>query len=179
MIKSFHNLVNENLQEDLSYEDVSRLAELELLTGDLLKIYNYVNSSDAYTLDLTDSKLTHLPNWLKIISGNLLLIGSNIEEIQSGLIINGGIYANTSNLKYINITQIGYALNIDQSLVTKLPDNLTVNGYFSCEGIQFEKIPVGLSCVNLYIYGSNLCKFSDNELRKMFKISSSITRYEA
>lgn len=177
MIKSFHNFVNENLQEDLSYEDVSRLAELELLTGDLLKIYNYVNSSDAYTLDLTDSKLTHLPKWLKIISGNLLLIGSNIEEIQSGLIINGGIYANTSKLKYINITQIGYALNIDYSLVTKLPDHLIINGYLAVRGIQFEEIPKYLRIRSiLFIRSSNLEQFSDEELYDMYTIGGGIAK---
>jgi hypothetical protein len=174
-----YNQINEsNNFEDLSFEEVERLVELGLLNDDLLKIYYYIKNGSIGDLVLINSKLTHLPNWLTKVGGELHISYAMIEDISDSLILSKGIWANYSNLKEFRKTEVFGSLNLDNTQISKLPDNLIVHGYLSVEGIQFEEIPKNLEInESLFIRNSNLKQFSDTELHKMYNITGEISRY--
>ena len=177
-ILTYAQLNESNEVDNLSFEEVGRLVELGLLDEDLLKIYNYVKNGSSGELDLAHSMLTHLPNWLTEIDEDLCMSNSNIEDIPDSLTINYSIFASNSKLKEFRKTEVFGSLGLNYTQITKLPDNLIVHGYLSVEGIQFEEIPTCLVIEDeVYIYDSNLEQFSDEELRKMYKISGTIYRY--
>ena len=163
--------------DQLSYDEVCRLVELGLIDPDLLKIYNYVKNKRTDDLALIDSTLTHLPNWLTIVYGDLFITNSNIEDIPDSLIIKGSIFAINSKLKIFTKSEVFNNLNIDYSQITKLLDGLIIDGYLSVEGVQFEQFPKNLVIKgNFYIKNSNLEQFSNTELREMYDIHGAIIR---
>ena len=162
---------------NLQYDEVGRLIELGLVDDELYKIYDYVKNGSIGDLVLINSKLTHLPNWLTIVYGDLFISNSNIEELSDKLTIKGNIFAINSKLKIFTKSEVFNNLNIDNSQITKLPINLKVDGFLSVEGIQFEEIPKNLEIHDdLYIVGSTLEQFTDGELREMYDIRGSIYR---
>ena len=173
-----YNQINEQIEEDLSFEEVERLFELGLIdNSDLIKIYDYVKNGSIGKLDLTYSRLQHLPNWLTKVNGALDISRSNIEDIPDALEITNSIYANYSKLKEFRRTEVHIPLSLDYSKITKLPNNLIVHAYLSVEGIQFEQFPKDLVIEGaFYIAKSNLLQFSDEELREMYKIKYEINR---
>ena len=173
-----YNQINEsNELDNLSFEEVGRLVDLGILDEDLLYIYNYVKNGSIGNLSLTDSKLTHLPNWLTKVGGELHISYAMIEDISDPLFIKRGIYAANSNLKEFRRTQVDGHLVLGYTKITKLPINLIVRGFLSVEGIQFEQFPTCLVIEDsLYIEYSNLEQFSDEELREMYKIGGTIYR---
>jgi hypothetical protein len=76
---------------NLQYDEVGRLIELGLVDDELYKIYDYVKNGSIGDLVLINSKLTHLPNWLTIVYGDLFISNSNIEELSDKLTIKGNI----------------------------------------------------------------------------------------
>ena len=167
-----YNQINESNEFDnLSFEETGRLIELGIIDHpDLIKIYDYVKNGSIGDLDLHNSKLEYLPNWLAIVNGDLNIEHSDILDIPESLIIKGSIYARYSKLKEFRRTVVYGHLDIDYSQITKLPDNLRVDGYLSVEGVQFEEIPKNLEISRgFHIDGSNLEQLSDEELRKMYK----------
>ena len=176
-ILTYNQLNESNELDDLSYNEVERLVDLGLLSGDLLKIYNYVKNGSSGELDLAHSMLTHLPNWLTKVEGNLVLSNSNIEKIPNSLTVTGDIVAPDSMLNTIEILVSHRSLLLDNCKITKLPDGLIVHGYLSVEGIQFEQFPKNLVIKgNFYIKNSNLEQFSNEELREMYDIHGAIIR---
>ena len=174
-----YNQINESNEFDnLSFEETGRLIELGIIDHpDLIKIYDYVKNGNFGDLNLRYSTLTHLPNWLTEITGDLVLSNSNIEDIPDSLKIDGGIYARYSKLKEFRRTEVFGDLSLDYTKITKLPDNLIVHGYLSVEGIQFEEIPKNLEILtDFYIDNSNLTRFSNKKLYKMYKIGGTIDR---
>ena len=173
-----YNQINEaNELTDLSFEEVSRLAELGLLDGDLLKIYYYIKNGSIGGLSLYNCILTHLPNWLTKVNGLFTSSHSNIEYIPDTLELTSGIFMSNSKLKEFTKEVVHGSLDLDNTQITKLPDGLIVNGYLSVFGLQFEEIPKNLKINgDFYIGNSNLEQFSDEELRKMYRITSEIIR---
>ena len=169
-----YNEINEsNELDELSFEEIGRLAKLGLLDDDLLYIYNYVKTGSTGDLDMQYSKLQYLPNWLTIVFGVLDIHKSNIEDIPDSLEITDSIYASDSKLKEFRRTETARSLLLDYSKITKLPDNLIVHGYLSVEGIQFEQFPKNLIIDGIfYIKNSNLTNLSDEELRETYNISA-------
>ena len=172
LILKYNQLNESNELDDLSVEEVGRLIELGIIDHpDLIRIYNFLNTKSTRYLNLPYSHISILPSWLKVIHSYLNISHSNIEDIPDSLEIYGGIYARYSKLKEFRRTRVFGDLNLDYTQITKLPDNLKVDGFLSVEGIQFEEIPVGLQIDdNLNIRGSNLEQFSDDELRKMYDL---------
>ena len=177
-ILSYNQINESNEFDDLSFEEVGRLVDIGIIDHpDLIKIYDYVKTGSIGDLNLRHSTLTHLPNWLTKVGGELHISYAMIEDISDPLFIKRGIYAVNSNLKEFKRTQVDGQLVLDYTKITKLPDNLIVRGFLSVEGIQFEKIPIGLQIHgHLLISGSNLEQFSDKELHKMYKIGGTIYR---
>ena len=177
-ILSYNQINESNELDNLSFEEVGRLAELGILSGDLLKIYNYVKNGSIGDLDLINSKLTYLPNWLTKVDGILFITESDIEDIPDTLIIKSSIYANSSKLKEFNRTHVSGTLDLDYTKITKLPDNLKVHGYLSVEGIHFEEFPKNLEIEGrFFINNSNLKQFSNNELYDMYNLTGEIVRF--
>ena len=187
-ILTYNQLNESNEFDDLSIEEVGRLADLGLLSDDLLKIYDYVknykNPETEYesikivrSLYQYKSELTTLPSWLKVVSGDLNTAYSKIEDIPDSLVLLRGIYAANSNLKEFRRTQVDGYLDLSYTKITKLPDNLRVDGYLSVEGVQFEQFPKSLEINgDLYIKGSNLVLLSNYKIRKMYKMGGRIYR---
>ena len=173
-----YNQTNEsNELDNLSFEEVGRLVDLGILDEDLLKIYNYVKNGCIGDLDLTNSNLTHLPNWLTKVDGILRITGSNIEDIPDSLEIKCGIFAQLSKLKEFRRSEVFGQLQLDNCQITKLPDGLIVHGYLSVEGIQFEEIPKNLEIRgSFYIDNSNLREFTDETLIDVYKIRATTIR---
>ena len=173
-----YNQINEsNDLDNLSYNEVGRLANLGLLNEDLLYIYNYVKNGSTGYLELVDSELTHLPNWLTEIDEDLCMSNSNIEDIPDSLTINYSIFASHSKIKEFRKTEVFGSLGLSYTQITKLPINLKVHGELSIEGIQFEEFPKNLEIKGrFFISNSSLEQFSNKELRKMYKIGGTIYR---
>lgn len=174
-----YNQLNESIDqiEDLSFDETGRLLDLGLIDNyDILKIYEYVRLKPIDTLlVLKNSKLKNLPTWLTEVNGDLILSNSNIEKIPNSLIVTGDIVAPDSMLNTIEILISHGSLWLDNCKITKLPNNLKVNGFLSVENIIFEEFPTNLKINgNLFIAGSNLEKFSDEELYKMYDIQYKI-----
>ena len=171
-----YNEINESVEtslDDFSIEEIGRLFELGLLSGDILHIYSYIKGGSTGPLYLHDSELTHLPSWLTKVNGALDIAMSNIEDIPDVLEITDNIYANYSKLKEFRRTEVHNSLSLDYSKITKLPNNLRVHGYLSVEGIQFEQFPKNLIIDGIfYIKNSNLTNLSDEELRETYNISA-------
>ena len=175
-ILTYNQLNESNEFDDLSFEEVGRLAELGLIDNDLLKIYNYVKNGNIGDLDLQYSKLEYLPNWLTKVNGTLNISHSDILEIPDSLIMVRSINAYYSKLKQFSRNIVYGNLNIGFTNITKLPNDLSVNGYLSVEGIQFEQFPKSLEIGAFYIAKSNLLQFTTEELREMYKIKYEIHR---
>lgn len=170
-----YNQINDH--DGLSFKEVGHLAELGLLDGDLLKIYNHVKNGSVGSLYISGCNLTKLPSWLTRISGSLVMHKSKIEELPDNLVITGMVGAAYSMLKTITRSHFYSSTNISYTNISKLPDNLQVDGLFLVCGLQFEEIPKNLKVKGvLYIRGSNLEQFSDKELYEMYEIKQYINR---
>ena len=104
-IMTYNQLNESNELDDLSYNEVGRLAYLGLLSDDLIKIYEYIKNGSIGNLTLANSKLTHLPNWLTKVTGILRITGSNVEDIPDLLTLNYSIFASNSKLKEFRKTR--------------------------------------------------------------------------
>jgi hypothetical protein len=174
-----YNQINEsNELDNLSLEEVERLVELGLIDEDLLKIYNYVKNGSRGPLDLHNSKLEYLPNWLTEVNGKLNIEHSDILDIPDRIRITGSIFIASTKILEFRRTIVYDDLGLSNTLIKKLPDGLKILGeYFGICGVQFEEIPKNLIISgSFYIAGSNLEQFSDTELHKMYKISGTIHR---
>lgn len=173
-----YNQLNESNQlEDLSFEEVGRLAELGLLDEDILYIYNYVKNNQRTALDLANSTIINLPSWLKKVYRYLNIAGSSIEIIPDDLLIYGGIYASYSNLREFTISNVYGTLGISYTFIKKLPDSLSVNGHLYVKHTKLIELPVKLTVAkDLYIYDSLFEKLTNAELRSRYKIGGTIRR---
>ena len=176
-----YNQINESVEtslDDFSIEEIRHLSEIGVINPDLYYIYAYVKDGSRLSLILRNTKLTHIPSWVKIVNGSLDIAQSNIEEIPDDLTITGGITAYDSKLRNFTRNIVGGTLDIANTQVTKLPTGLIVKGSLDVSGLQFEEIPKDLKIYgkSFFIMSSNLEQFSDKELHKMYKISGIIIR---
>ena len=177
-ILSYNQINESNELDNLSLEEVGRLVNIGIIDHpDLIKIYDYVKNGSIGDLVLINSKLTHLPNWLTKVGGELHISYAMIEDISDSLILSKGIFAQRSKLKEVRRSEVFGQLTLDNCQITKLPDGLTVHGYLSVEGIQFEEIPKNLEIEGrFFINNSNLEQFSNNELYDMYNLTGEIVR---
>ena len=172
-IMTYNQLNESNELDDLSFEEVERLADLGLLNGDLLKIYNYVKKGNFGDLNLVYSTLTHLPSWLVEVEGELILANSNIEDIPDSLKIKGGIFAINSKLKEFRRSVVFGDLDLDSTAIAKLPDGLIVHGYLSVQEVYLMELPKKLYVRDtLYMYHSSFMKLSTIEITKKYRIGT-------
>lgn len=171
LILKYNQLNESNELENLSFEEVERLVDLGLLNGDLLKIYEFVKNKGVGYLDLSGSKLTHLPNWLTKVIGKLNISGSRITDIPDNLEIIGDIFVGESALTEFRRTKVSGTLGLSYTKIQKLPDNLKIVGSLFVRYVNFIEIPKNLIVgETLYIKGSTLFKYTDAELRKMYDL---------
>ena len=73
------------------------------------KLLNYINGDMKGDLDLSNTKVSHLPKYLKV-GGCLYLSNTPITSLPDGL-------------------KVGGTLNLDNTRITSLPEGLTVGGW--------------------------------------------------
>jgi len=121
-------------------------------------------------LDLSDSKITSLPEGLKV-SGNLILDYSKITSLPEGLEVGGDL-----SLLYSNIESLAEGLTVYGDLnlygcekLESLAEKLYVGGdLFLNHCYKLESLPKGLKVQNsLNITYTSLTKYSEDELKKM------------
>jgi len=110
-------------------------------------------------LDLANSPITSLPEGLKIV-GDLDLSASKIISLPKGLRVLGDLDLSSTN-------------------ITSLPEGLFVWGdlnLIDCK--EITSLPAGLKVeLNLYIRGTLLRKYEDDELIEMVKPSDDVNGY--
>jgi hypothetical protein len=103
-------------------------------------------------LDLSNRKITSLPKGLKV--GNILYLNNceNLKHLPEDLDVKGSLYLqNSKSLKY-------------------LPEGLKVGGSLDLTKTNITSLPKGLKVGRaLFIWGTLLEEFSDNELIEMVK----------
>jgi len=127
-------------------------------------------------LDLRPSSIDYmviesLPEGLKV-SGNLNLMGSDMQFLPKGLEVGGHL-----DLSYSLINSLPEGLKVGESLflfdcanITSLPEGLEVGRKLDLSYTNITSLPRGLK-VEGYIdmTGSKVTRYSDDELRKMVK----------
>jgi hypothetical protein len=112
-----------------------------------------------------------LPEGLKV-SGNLNLMGSDMQFLPKGLEVGGHL-----DLSYSLINSLPEGLKVGESLflfdcanITSLPEGLKVGRNLDLSYTNITSLPRGLK-VEGYIdmTGSKVTRYSDDELRKMVK----------
>ena len=169
-----YNQINESNELDtLSFAEIERLVDLGLLDNDLLIIYEYVKNGSVGDLELVGSTLTHLPNWLVEVGGDLLIQYSSIEDIPDSLILDGSIIAQESKLKEFRRSVVFGDLDLDQTEITKLPNKLTVYGYLALQEVMLMEFPDELSVQDsLYIYKSSFMNLSITKITDKYNIGT-------
>jgi hypothetical protein len=101
-------------------------------------------------LNLNHSKITSLPEGLKV-GGSLILSGLKITSLPKSLEVKGSLSLYRSEITSLpEGLKVGYDLILTYSTITSLPRGLKVGGY-------------------IYIFGSKLTRYTDDELREMIK----------
>jgi hypothetical protein len=101
-------------------------------------------------LDLSHSNITSLPEGLKV-GGSLILSGLKITSLPKSLEVKGSLSLYRSEITSLpEGLKVGYDLILTYSTITSLPRGLKVGGY-------------------IYIFGSKLTRYTDDELREMIK----------
>ena len=101
-------------------------------------------------LNLFKSKITSLPKGLKV-GGKLSLYNSKITSLPENLKVRG-------------------SLNLSGTKITSLPEGLKVGGDLSLYETKITSLPKGLKVRgDLYVRGTELQKYSEEELREMIK----------
>ena len=123
-------------------------------------------------LDFSESEIKSLPKGLEV-GGHLYLHESKIESLPEGLKVGGALY-----LQGTNITSLPEGLKVaglldltDCTSLTSLPEGLEVRGiWLDLENTPITSLPKGLKVYqDLYIVGTKLEKYTDEELREMVK----------
>ena len=95
-------------------------------------------------LDLEDTKITSLPDNLKV-GGDLNLRGARITSLPENLIVGGwlDLYGTPITSLPDNLT-VGGSLYLSDTQITSLPDNLTVGGSLNLNGTPITSLPDNL-----------------------------------
>ena len=115
------------------------------------KIQQYINDGSKGDLNLSHTKITSLPDDLKVVGGSLYLGYTPITSLPSGL-------------------KVGGNLNLDSTPITSLPDGLTVEGYLNLNDTKITSLPSGLK-VNgsVYLIDTPLSKkYTKKQLKQMY-----------
>jgi hypothetical protein len=119
---------------------------------ELQKIREYVKKGSKDSLDLSNSKLTKLPD-------ELVKVGSVLD-------IKGSKIADLNNIRYIS----DYLMAYNSELKT-LPDNFHCRGYVNCAESLINEIPNNLKIEgSLYLRDTPLSKkYTKEQIRKMIE----------
>jgi hypothetical protein len=102
-------------------------------------------------LDLSYTNITSLPEGLRV-DGNLNLMGLDIKSLPEGLKVDGNL--DLQNCENIEL----------------LPDGLKVGGWLDLENTSIQLLPKDLKVYgDIWLRGSQLTRYSDNQLREMIK----------
>lgn len=161
--------------EDLSFEEVDRLADLGLLYDELLPIYKYVKNGMVGDLELWCSSLQKLPTWLLKVDGVLDIRSSKIIEIPEYLKITKDICADNSSLKNFSKSIVHGNLCLNLCHIIKMPNTLEVRGDLYIRYAEFEEFPEYLTVLgDLYMFSDELNGLTESELRNKYQISGHI-----
>lgn len=177
-IKSYSEFLNESIVQntELSFEDVERLIELDIIQpqSGLFKVYSYVKNGSIGDLVLEKVQdLEYLPSWLTIVRGYLDIEISSIKKIPNSLEITGSIFAKDSELIEFTRSEVFGNLRLTNTKITNLPDTLYVKYDLCVQDMKLSNIPSKLEIGrSFFIKGSTFADYSDGELHKMYTITS-------
>jgi hypothetical protein len=122
--------------------------------AELQMVRQYIKDGSKGGLELTHTKLTHLPDDLVYVGGTLNLQGSDIESLPIGL------------------TQINGSLGLSKTHITELPSGLSIlNHLFLTGNESFESLPDDLEVGgSIYLGGTSLKSLPDDIKIKFDKI---------
>ena len=123
-------------------------------------------------LNLINSKITSLPEGLKVGGFLGLTACKGITSLPKGLQVGGNLYLTSSNITSLpKGLKVGGDLILYHSKITSLPEGLKVGGFLgltACKGIT--SLPKGLQVGGgLFIRNTPLEDYSDEQLREMIK----------
>lgn len=127
--------------------------------------------------DLSYSEIAELPEKLNV-SGNLILVETNITELPEGLSVGGGLYLSGTHIselpEKLNVggdlnlvgadiaklpagLSVGGGLNLSRTKITELPEGLSVGGELDLSGTNIAALPAGLNVGgSLLLKGTNI-----------------------
>ena len=86
------------------------------------KIQNYIKSGSEGNLDLQNTKITSLPNYLKV-GGSLDLYNTPIDSLPEGLEVEKNLYLNSTNITFLpNCLKVGGDLNLRNTPIHSLQE---------------------------------------------------------
>jgi len=139
-LKNILNFIKENDNRNIPF--IWKLLNNEPFTDDELHIKD--------DLDLSHSNITSLPEGLKV-EGSLILSGLKITSLPKNLEVKGTLSLYESEITSLpEDLKVGFDLILTYSTITSLPRGLKVGGY-------------------IYMFGSKLTRYTDDELREMIK----------
>lgn len=104
------------------------------------------------TLDLSSSRLEKLPNDMVII-GSLVLRGSNITALPSGLRVLDYLDLNSTAIRQLPADlHVGGSLYIERSQLRQLPDNFSLDDHLVLENTPITALPRNMcvgGCLNI------------------------------
>jgi hypothetical protein len=168
-LKNILNFIKENDNRNIPF--IWKLKFNEQITEDDLIVNGDLDLRPS-NIDYIDYMgIESLPEGLKV-SGNLNLMGSDMQFLPKGLEVGGHL-----DLSYSLINSLPEGLKVGESLslfdcanITSLPEGLKVGRNLDLGFTKITSLPKGLK-VGGYIdlNGTKLAGYSDDELRKMVK----------
>ena len=105
------------------------------------------------------------------VEGDLNLSGRNITSLPEGLKVGGSLFIDNTKITSLpEGLKVGDSLNLARTNITSLPEGLKVGGGLNVAYSTILSLPKGLEVGgDLYIHGTDLKKYTDDELREMIK----------
>jgi len=161
-LKNILNFIEEKEAHKIPF--LWKLFNNEPLTEDDLNV--------KYDLFLVNTSIKSLPKGLKV-GGDLNLAHSDIETLPKGLKVGNTLYLNNcENLKHLpeDLDVKGSLYSQNCKNLKYLPEGLKVGGLLDLTKTIIQSLPKGLKVQGaLFIWGTPLEEFSDNELIEMVK----------
>ena len=136
---AFLNIDEENSKMLSQMADFKAATGLDIGVGDGHPFF-------AGDLFLENSEIKTLPDNLEV-DGFLNLSFSQITELPSNLKLHGGLYLENTRIKSLpsTLTRVPGDLNLINSAIETLPDNLKVDGWLDLRNSDIRELPKGLT----------------------------------
>ena len=162
--------------EDLSESEYQE-SQVNEISNAQKKIEQYIKDGSEGDLDLSDTKITQLPDNLKVggslilrntpittlpsnlsVKGHLDLDDTKITQLPDNLKIGGSLYLSDTPITQLpNNLKIYGSLNLNRTKITSLPSNLNINGYLGLRDTPITSLPSNLSVgIDLDLRGTKI-----------------------